>query len=313
MYLLVIKQLLIMFLIAASGFFVTRQFKFGEQEQQFVSKILIYFVNPVLIFSRFDMDFDGENLKNFGIVLALALIIHLGMVAVSLVFCRSKSEDEKELDQIDKLNVVFTNCAFIGIPLIDGIFPGTNAVFYLLPFLVVFNVFLWVFGYGIFCGRVNVKMLVLNPNIIAVVAGFLLFCCPLRLHEIISVPLGHISGMNTVLAMFLLGMLFANFHGFNRLYIRHIVKLCVLRFGVVLVFVFAVIFAASRIFCDIQDIRLMCYVTYIASLCPVAMSVSSFAVLFNKDESYAGLSVLVTSLFCVISLPLSVALAECFF
>lgn len=313
MYLLVIKQLVIMFLIAASGFFVTRQFKFGEQEQQFVSKILIYFVNPVLIFSRFDMDFDGENLRNFGIVLAMALIIHLVMVGVALVFCRSKSEDEKELDQIDKLNVVFTNCAFIGIPLIDGIFPGTNAVFYLLPFLVVFNVFLWVFGYGIFCGRVNVKKLLLNPNIIAVVSGFVLFCCPLRLHEIISIPLGHISGMNTVLAMFLLGMLFANFHGFNKLYIMHIVKLCILRFGVVLIFVFAIIFAASRIFSDIQDIRLMCYVTYIASLCPVAMSVSTFAVLFNKDESYAGLSVLVTSLFCVISLPLSVALAECFF
>ncbi len=313
MYLLVIKQLFIMFLIAASGFIVTRKFKFGEQEQQFVSKILIYFVNPILVFTRFDMDFDGENLKNFGIVFALAVIIHFAMILVALVFCRSKSEDEKELDQIDKLNVVFTNCAFIGIPLIDGIFPGTNAIFYLLPFIVAFNIFLWVFGYGIFCGRVNVKKLVLNPNIIAVVAGFVLFCSPFRLHKIIAIPLTHISGMNTVLAMFLLGMLFANFHGFNKLYIRHIVKLCVLRFAVVLVFVFALIFTASKIFCDIQDIRLMCYVTYIASLCPVAMSVSSFAVLFNKDESYAGLSVLATSLFCVISLPLSVALAECFF
>lgn len=310
---LVIKQLLIMFLIAASGFVVTRQFKFGELEQQFVSKILIYFVNPILVFSRFDMDFDTENLRNFGIVLVLAIVIHFVMVAVALVFCRSKSDEDKELDQIDKLNVVFTNCAFIGIPLIDGIFPDTNAVFYLLPFIVVFNVFLWVFGYGIFCGRVNIKKLILNPNIIAVVAGFLLFCCPFRLHDVIAIPLKQISGMNTALAMFLLGMLFANFHGFKKSYIMHIVKLCILRFVVVLIFVFAVVFAASRIFSYIQDIRLICYVTYIAVLCPVAMSVSSFAVLFNKDESYAGLSVLATSLFCVISLPLSVALAECFF
>lgn len=313
MCLLVIKQLFIMFLIAVSGFFVTRKFKFGNQEQQFVSKILIYFINPILVFSRFDMDFDHESLKNFGIVFLLAVIIHFVMVAVSLVFCRTKNEGERELDQIDRLSVVFTNCSFIGIPLIDGIFPDTNAIFYLLPFIVVFNIFLWTFGYKTFCGQINVKKLLLNPNILAVLAGFVLFCCPFRLHEVISIPLQQISGMNTALAMFLLGMLFATFHGFKKSYVLHIVKLCVLRFVVVLVFVFGIIFAASRIFSGIQDIRLICYVTYIAALCPVAMSVSSFAVLFDKDESYAGLGVLVTSLFCVISLPLSVALAEFFF
>lgn len=93
----------------------------------------------------------------------------------------------------------------------------------------------------------------------------------------------------------------------------HLVKLCVLRFAVVLIFVFLIILAASRVFADVPDIRLICYVTYIAALCPVAMSVSSFAVLFNKDESYSGLGVLATSLVCVVTLPLSVALAEFFF
>ena len=110
---LVIKQLLMMFLIAASGFVVTRQFKFGELEQQFVSKILIYFVNPILVFSRFDMDFDTENLRNFGIVLVLAIVIHFVMVAVALVFFRSKYDLDKEHDKNDKFNVVFKNFAFI--------------------------------------------------------------------------------------------------------------------------------------------------------------------------------------------------------
>ncbi len=310
MYLLVIKQLAIMILIAAAGFVVTKKFKFGMQEQQFVSKILIYFINPCLILSRFDMEFDFENLKSFGIVLLLSIIIHLAMIFVALIFCRSKLTEEKELDEIDKLAVVFTNCGFIGIPLIDGIFPRTKAVFYLLPFIVTFNVFLWIFGYKMFCGKINLKKLITNPNIIAVLLGFIIFCLPFRLPEIIAVPIKQIGGMNTAMAMFLLGMLFSNFHGFKRSYIGRIIKLCVLRFVVVMIFALLIVFAAFQILSSLQDIRLICYVVYIAALCPVGMSVSSFAVLFNKDESYAGLCVLFTSIVCVVTLPLSVALAE---
>lgn len=310
---LVIKQLVVMMLIAVSGFAVTRFFKFGMAEQRFVSKVLIYFINPCLIFSRFDMPFDSSRLKAFFIVLLIAVIIHLVMIAVSLVFIRPVQNDEAGLYQIDRLGVVFTNCGFIGIPLIDGIFPGTDGVFYLLPFIVTFNVFLWIFGYKSFCGRVNLKKLITNPNIISVLLGILLFCLPFKLPYVISTPVKSIAGMNTAMAMFLLGMLFANFHGFNSSYISRIIKLCLVRFVVVMIFSLAICFAVFRILSSMPDIRLICYVCYIASLCPVGMSVSSFAVLFEKDESYAGLCVLATSILCVITLPISVALAGLLF
>ena len=313
MYLLVIKQLVIMILIAVAGFAVTRKFKFGMQEQQFVSKVLIYFINPCLIFSRFDMDYDLEHLKTFGLVTVMSVIVHLAMILAALIFCRSKTEEGKSLDSIDKLALVFTNCGFIGIPLIDGVFPGTQAVFYLLPFIITFNVFLWIFGYFIFCGKVNLKKLITNPNIIAVLLGIIIFCLPFRLPQVIAAPVKSISSMNTAMAMFLLGMLFANFHGFQKFYIGRMIKLCLLRFGLIMFISLGLVYAFYNIFGGLSDIRLICYVIFIASLCPVGMSVSSFAVLFNKDESYAGLSVLATSVVCVLTLPLSVAFAELIF
>jgi hypothetical protein len=42
------------------------------------------------------------------------------------------------------------------------------------------------------------------------------------------------------------------------------------------------------------------------------MSVSSFAVLFNKDESYSGFLVIETSIFSIITIPCAVAIAELF-
>ena len=307
MYVLVIKQLAIMILLALCGFGVTKAFAFGQKEQQFVSKILIYFINPCLLVSRFNMDFDAEKLRNLGIVFVIALVVHVAMILIAeLSYRRAGAEDFS----IDKLSVVFTNCAFIGIPLIDGVFPGSNGIFYLLAFIVLFNIFLWSYGYRSVCGKINFLQIIKNPNIIALLAGMLLFCAPLRLPELIASPLRMIASMNTAMAMFLLGMLFANFHGYNRSYIKKTAKLCMLRFVITGVVTLAIVYAAFRIFSGIQDIRLMCYVVYIAALCPVGMSVSSFAVLFNKDESYSGLLVLVTSALSVVALPLAVALAE---
>ena len=51
-------------------------------------------------------------------------------------------------------------------------------------------------------------------------------------------------------------------------------------------------------------------IIFIAASCPVGMNVANFAVIYNKDESYASLLVSASSLICVISLPLIVKLAE---
>lgn len=310
MCVLVIKQLFIMVLIALLGFFITRKFKFGQAEQKFVSKVLIFLINPLLIVNHFDMDFSMEKLKALGFVFALSVVIHFAMLFVALVFIRSKDDEERKLDCIDKLSVVFTNCGFIGIPLISGVFPDGNGVLYLLSFIAAFNIFLWTAGYYIICGKINPVKIITNPNIIAVLSGILIFCMPFRLPYVVAKTVELVACMNTAMAMFLLGMLFANFRGFKASYLKRIVRLCVLRHVVVMVAVLGIVAVTYRLFSGVNDILLMCFVAYIAALCPVGMSVSSFAVLFDKDESYSGLAVLVTSAVSVIMLPAGVAIAE---
>lgn len=315
MYLLVIKQLVIMLIIAVSGFFLSKAFKFGKDEQKFVSKLLLYFINPCLIFSHFNLDFNFEKLKNLGIVILISCVIHLVMLAIGLIFFRSKTSQGMELDCIDKIAIAFTNCAFIGIPLIEGVL-GSEGVFYLLGYIVVFNIFLWTFGYAIIDGKVNIKKVFTNPNIISVVLGIVLFCVPVKLPDIIFTPLKLIGGMNTATSMILLGMLFANFrftvHEQVKAYVFRVLKLSFFRLVFNAIVNFLIILLIFRFFNFVQDIRLICFVVYISSLCPVGMSVSSFSVLFNKDESYSGLLVIATSVFSIITIPCAVAVAELF-
>ncbi len=312
MYLLVIKQLVIMLLIALCAFFVTKKFKFGVTEQQFVSKMLLFVVNPCLVLNNFNIDFDAEKFKSFGFAFVLSIIIHLVMVLISVIFCRTKSdlESEKSLDGLDRIASFMSNCAFIGIPLINGVI-GSEGVFYLLSFIAVFNIFLWTFGYALVGGKINLVRIITNPNILCVIFGIILFCLPFKLPEIISLPLEYIGSMNTAMAMILLGMLFATFKKSSESsYTKRIIRVCIVKFVIIALVTFLIVFGTYKLFPDFKDIRIICYVILIAAICPTGMSVSSMAVLLKKDDSYAALLCIITSLLSIFTLPITIALSE---
>ncbi|MCQ2610698.1 MAG: AEC family transporter [Treponema sp.] len=312
MYLLVLKQLIIMLIIAVISFFVTKLFKFGEREQQCISKLLIYVINPCLILGKFDIDYDPKMLKAFFCVLIISVAVYAVMIGVSRV-ARVFHAPQPRMDPIDLNGSVFTNCGFVGIPLIEGVLGGTG-VFLLLGYITVFNIVLWTYGYSVMTGKISLKKMITNPNVLCVIVGIILFCLPVRLPELVSRPLAYIGASNTACAMALLGMLFANFKKTSQEnYTVRTIRFCIWRLVIIPAFVLAVLFAVMKFMPGIIDKDLLfsiCIVVFIAALCPVAMNVSGMAVLFDKDESYGALICLVTSILCVGTMPLSVLLAE---
>ena len=203
MYFTVFKQLAIMALIAVVGFSVTKIFKFGKTEQQFFSKILLYVVNPCVIFNIFNVEYSSDRLKELSVAFLLSWVAHIALTVIAVIFCRSKKPELKDLDYLDRIAVVFTNSGFIGIPLINGVF-GQAGAFYLMGYLAVFNIYLWTFGYYMVTRKMQPLKIITNPNIIAVVAGIIFFCIPGQLPDIIASPVKHISDTNAAVSMLLL-------------------------------------------------------------------------------------------------------------
>ncbi|MCR5621306.1 MAG: AEC family transporter [Treponema sp.] len=308
MYVTVLKQLLIMMAIAVLAFAFSKRNKLGEVESSFLSRLLLYFVNPCLIFNSFNKEFDGQKLKELAFVILLSIILHFIMTLMVTIFIRSKNE--KQLDGLEKVGIVMTNCGFIGIPLINGVF-GQEGIFYLTGYLAVFNIWLWTYGEYQMSHSFKLTKVLTNPNIIALLCGLALYCLPATLPEVIAKPLTYISDMNTALSMVLLGMLFASFKKTGDApYARRIAKVCLLRLVVCPVVCLLLVLAAWKTFACGAGLRMELFVAFICSLCPVGMSVSSFACLFNKDASYTSLMVLSTSALCIISVPTFVRLAE---
>ena len=331
MYLLVMKQLITMLLIVLSGFIVAKCFKVGDKEQKFLSKLLLYFINPCLVVSSFNLDFDLLKLKQLGFVAAISLIVHGLMILLGLLFTLSKDEAKRDLNILDRVGTAFTNCGFVGIPLIRGVF-GDEGVFYLMGYLIIFNLLIWTYGYHQLSGTINLKKIITNPNIIAVCIGLVIFCLPV-----------------TLPSMILLGILFADFKKpeiskqvltegeetkvsggqvkdtdeknktSGAYFIFRIAKfsfvrlvICALVNLIFLTLIFKGLSALHFFSClgNVDAMRMMIFVTLICSMCPAATSISSLACVFDKDTSYASLMVTITSVVCMVTIPTFVAIAE---
>ena len=301
MYILVMKQLITMFLIALAGFIFAKIFKVEESQQKFVSKLLLYLINPFMVVKSFNLEFNADKLAQLGFVFVVAIVIHAVMILIG--FFSSK-------EQVDRLAVCFTNCGFIGIPLIHGVF-GDEGVFYLMGYLVVFNVTIWTYGYYIMSGSINLKKIITNPNIIAVIIGIAIFCSPWTLPEFIARPVTMIGDTNTAVSMLLIGILLANFKPADgKLYALKIAKVSLFRHVICAVVNIGILFLVWKLFPNVPDCRILLFVVLICSMCPAATTIPGFAVLFNHDETYASLIISFTSVLCMLFLPSFVALAE---
>ena len=288
-----------MIIITLAGYIFARIAKVTDEQQKFMSRLLLYFINPFLVLNSFNMEFTWLKFRQLWFAAFIALILH--GVMILLGFLSSK-------EKIDRVAVAFTNCGFVGIPLIRGVF-GDEGVFYLMGYLIVFNVLIWTYGYYQFCGKTNLKKIITNPNIIAVAIGLVRFCLPFKLPELLQKPIVMIADINTPMAMLLLGILFARFE-FDRTYVARLVKTMFFRLIVTSVCNLGVILLAYKIFANVQDIKMMLFAIYICSMCPVATTIPGLAVVFDHDKSFASLLVTISSVFCILTIPSFVALAE---
>ena len=337
MCLTVARQLLVMAIIVVISFFFSKKNRFGKKESQYLSRILLYVINPCMIVSTFDVEFSGQKLKALGLAVAVSFAFHLAMIVIaSLLFARKKAESQNSLqdqkagrsedcsqnqnslqdqeagrDSLSKIAIVFTNSGFIGIPLINGVFGG-EGVFYLMGYILVFNVLLWIWGEWLMTGTMRPLKILANPNVLACAAGLAVFCLPFKIPYVIIEPLKMIGACNGAVSMILLGLLFASFDAAAewKLYAKPLARDVFLRLLVCPLFLLFATLFALRAFAFASEIHLIMSVLFIAAACPVGMSVSSFAVVFKKDADYASLLVAVSSAACIATIPLLVALLE---
>ena len=203
-------QVLVMLLLMAAGFFSYKVKIISNEGSKQITNILILLVSPVVIFVSYQRDFDPEMLKGLAQAFGIALLGFAIAMAGAYLLLRAKGKEGKAALAVERFSVIYSNCGFIGIPLVQALF-GNEGVFYLTAVMTAFNILVWTHGLFLFTGgeKFSIKGLLkalCSPSILAVPIGLICLLLRLRVPDVVLDAMNYIAGMNTPLAMLVAGV-----------------------------------------------------------------------------------------------------------
>ncbi len=292
------KQIAIMFIIMLLGGFCGYKGVISRTGLKQLSTVELHIVNPLLIFMSYQTELNSKLLGGLAWAFALSALSFAAAILFTTLVIPKKRKDF----DIERFASVYSNCGFIGIPLINGIY-GQEGVLYLTAYITLFNLLVWTHGYMVMKGEKDFSAFLSalkNPSVIAVILGLTFYLTNIRLPEIPASSLELVSSMNTPLAMLIAGATASQTNFLKAMKNSGIYIVS----GLKLIAVPAICYG---LMCLTHAPELVVITLTIAAGCPVATTGTMFAVLFDKKPERCSEFFAVTTLLSGITLPLLTA------
>lgn len=299
--LIILSQLIKMLIYCAIGYILHRRKMISKEGCSALSTVLLYVILPCVIVSSFMREATPETTNALLVsILASALLVILAMGMSKLLFRKNP---------VDEFSSSFSNAGFMGMPLIASAF-GADAVFYIAGFTAFLNILQWTYGQYILSRnsehkiQVNVKNVLLNPLVIALAAGLIVYFTQIKLPEQITSCITTISGCNGPVAMIILGYYlseipFKDIITFKEGYLVTLSRLIIIPvLSILLLKLFTGIDATIK------------QVILIAACAPVGINVAIYAQRLNQDYHRAIIHICQSTVLCIITMPLIIWLSE---
>lgn len=208
---LIITSISLLLLILVG--FVLR--KIGILDERFTKNLSTLVAKGALPFmilhSVTRLEYSAENMKNGLMILVFGTLAHVFMALMArLVFSRVKDADEKK---IYNFAAVFSNCAFIGFPILEALF-GEIGLFYGAFYVITYNLGCWSYGAMLMSKgkegeKFTVKNIFLNIGTISCGIAFVLYVCRVPIPSFLMTTMGHMGNLCTPLSLLVTGSLVA--------------------------------------------------------------------------------------------------------
>ena len=294
-------SVLTLFLLMSVGFFFGKRGLLSEDALPQLSRLLLYVVTPAIMITSFETERTPESTALLlASTAALVGTYGLYMLLAAFLFRHRPPEQRGVL----RFAAIYGNTGFMGLPLIQSVL-GEDAMLVAVLALAVFNVATWTHGVGLIGGRAHLspQKVILNPGVLGFAAGLLLFLTGWRLPGPVDAAVGYLGSLNTPLAMVIIGgqMAQTNFGAAFRdkaLYLLSALKLL----GIPL------LTALVLLPFHLDPVAFTALV--ILSACPTAGATSLFSQSMGGDTDLAARQITLSTLLCVVTLPLMAVLAQ---
>lgn len=295
-------QVLELFILIAIGFVCGKTKMLNEKAVKSITDIVLYIVSPCVIINNFIRPFDMAMLSGLLTAAAAAMCIHIVTIVIAMLVFHDKVPEK---NRVYRFALIFSNCGYMSLPMQQAIL-GSDGVFFGAVYIVIFNIVMWTFGVWLSSGDkkdLSAKKIILNPCIIGMAVGLVIFLLSIPLPELIVKPIGFMADLNTPLPMMIVGYYlsqskisdaFKDGKGFICVLFR-LVVVPVLAFG-------------GMMLCGIRGTVLITCV--IAASAPAAAATTMFAAKFDNDAKLSVRLVTLSTLLSVITMPLIVGFAQ---
>lgn len=294
---IVINQIGMMYVLILVGFILYRKGIVNDAGTLQLTNILLWVVNPMIMLTRYQMEFSKEKFFELLVSLGLAFIVMISGLILARIFINKKNG-------IDQFAIGFPNSGFMGIPLVSGIL-GIDSIFFLSAYLVCFNILSYTYGIYLVSGdkkQVSIKRIITNPVVIAVFIGLLIFISPVKLPSVLYNACDSLGNINTPLAMIILGTYIAQSKILDLFNNKHTYYISFIKLIIIPILTAVLLKFVPNAFYDIK------MVMYIASITPTGMTVAMLSQIYGSDYSYGAQIVGLTTLLSLITIPITLSI-----
>ena len=198
-------------LILALGFFLGKAKLIDTKFNKTLVNLLLTVFMPASLFVAFPSTFDQATSDMFFKGMLAGVIVMFSLIVVSrIVF--NKYFYKGGLRFESQFAFIFNNATFLGYPIIASTFGQQGIVPY-CGFIIAFNIALFSYGVFLFQRKITAKLflgIITNPNIIAVVAGMVLFLTGFKLPSFITDAAQFTGNATTALSVICIGFMLSH-------------------------------------------------------------------------------------------------------
>ncbi|GEN49514.1 AEC family transporter [Alkalibacterium pelagium] len=296
--LVIFDQLLQMFFIMMFGFILVKIKFLNMGGSQQLANIVTKFVIPIVLMLSFQQEYDSGQLQLLLTSLIGALAITLSRIFIAHTVLRNRSK-------IDRYAIVFSNTAFMGIPIILPIL-GYEGIFYLSMYIVVSAIFQFTYGIWMLSEGnqpITIKSILTNPASIGAFVGFGLYITRIPLPDVLYNSLDTIGGLSSPLGMILLGGYLARSQFKEIFFVKSNYWIVFIRLLIAPAVALLLIWLLP-----INDPSVL-LVLAIANCTPTAVNTALFSQLYGGDYEYGARIIILASFFSIVTMPLVISLS----
>ena len=294
-------NVLIMFFYMIPAFILVKVGKAEPSHAKTVSAILLYICFPCMVINSFQsLVFDWDILGKVFLFFVITITIIILCIVVCFLILRKKYDEPKY--RMLTIASAFGNVGFLGTPLISGLYPTSPIV---ICYSSIYTTSMTIMGFtvGVYALTANKEYISLfsalyNQGTIAIAFSVIIYLTEWIFPKMLLDAVSLLAKMSTPLCMHILGMRLASVNIIDLFKRPFVYVTCFIK-----LFVFPLASYLLVYFIPFFDEEFKSSV-FILSGTPCAAVILSLAELYNTEQELSANVVLVSTIVCVVTLPI---------